>query len=107
MQFLCLSFFSRRLSAKGLPTDLLVKTSIDIIRDPRQASNCVEKSEDRADNPKIGKPALVFTPWLIEASFWSASSSGGAVAGDDVSFRFSKEKRAIRILAGRESQDTQ
>jgi hypothetical protein len=35
-------------------TDLLVKASDDIICDPRQTSNCVEKGEDKTDHPKIG-----------------------------------------------------
>ena len=83
-------------------TDLLVKASDDIIYDPCQASNCVEKGEDKTDNPKIGVPALIFTLWLIEANFWNASAiawtSGDAVAGEDISFHYSKEKRAIRVL---------
>jgi hypothetical protein len=83
-------------------TDLLVKASNDIICNPRQTSNCGEKGEDKADNPrKVGVPALIFTLWLIEASFWNtsiASRSGGAVAGEDISFHCSKEKRAIRVL---------
>ena len=83
-------------------TDLHVKANNDIIYDPRQASNCVEKGEYKTDNPKIGVPALIFTIWLIEASFWNssaiASRSVGAVAGEDISFHFSKEKRAIRVL---------
>jgi hypothetical protein len=82
-------------------TDLLVKASDDIICNPRQASNCVEKGENKTGNPKIGVPALIFTLWLIEASFWNASAiafrSGGEVAGEDISFHCSKEKRAIRV----------
>ena len=67
--------------------DLLVKASDDITCDPRQASNCVEKDEYKTDNPKIGVPALIFTIWLIEASFWNASitsRSGCAVAEEDI-----------------------
>ena len=90
--------FLRSKIARQRVTNLLVKASNNIICDPCQASNCVEKGEDKTDNPKIGVPALIFTLWLVEASFWNPSRLSGAVSGEDISFHCSKEKRAIRVL---------
>ena len=83
-------------------TDFLVKASDDIICDPRQASNCVEKGEDKtAHHPRIGVLALIFTLWLTEASFWNASAiafrSGGAVAGEDILLHCSEEGEQLEF----------